>query len=367
MKTLLVIVCLVCLTWTNSFGQKGVPKNIKQSVKFLDIDCSDSLKTVIKATENKDLKELSYPWGNRKYKTIFNWLDDENSGIYKYLSKKGIDNFKVEVILENYKNHLLNKSIEEVALLKPYLEIEEKWRFEYENRATIDTLRGVYIPKDIEDCFGQINSFLDDSTKMMVKNWTEDEFSSMAHMGLGMWMRNNWHLWGGSRLAKYFNELEIYHPDDMSAIILNSYHRHLTGKEIKLDEQIRYYQDYWENIKTKKLKWKQEKFSEYKIGDTLEFSYNKGFVSKKQEEKWLDDICIAKGVIIERNETDFLIKVKVVETCDKKGIIYYDNDGYRIYNPKTKKWEAPPKRIIKKMKTNQEEWFDYEDWKTIEE
>jgi len=62
-----------------------------------------------------------------------------------------------------------------------------------------------------------------------------------------MWLRNNWQLWGGSRLSKYFNNLGIFHPDDMSGIILDSYHRYLTDKEIKLEEQINFYQEYWRN------------------------------------------------------------------------------------------------------------------------
>jgi hypothetical protein len=224
----------------------------------------------------------------------------------------------------------------------------------------------VYIPKNLEDCFTQINSFWTDSTKVEIKKLTENEFSGRLHHGFGTWMRNNWRLWGGSRLSKYFNDLGVYHPDDMSGIILDSYHRYLNNKEIKLDEQIKYYQDYWENSKKAELKRKEEEFSEYKIGDTLEFNYNKGYVSKEQEEKYDDDICIAKGIVTERNENDFLIKVKIIEACDKKGIIYYDNDGYRIYDPKTKRWSNPPKRIIKKVKANKEQWFEYKDWETLD-
>ena len=350
MRTVVLIIGLICLTFTNSFGQKSTPKNLKQTVKFLDEDCPDSLKKIIKTTDNKDLKNLSYPWGNSRYKTIFNWLDNEKSGISKYLTVREIDNFKVEVILENYKNHLLSKPVDETSLLKPYLEIEKKWRIEDENRAMIDTLRGIYIPKDLEDCFTQINSFWNDSTKIEVKKWSEDEFSAKVHLGFGMWMRNNWQLWRGSRFTKYFNELGIYHPDDMSGIILKSYHRHLNDKKTRLEEQVKYYQEYWEKAKINEIKRKQEEFSEYKIGDTLEFNYNRGFVSKEQENKY-DDICIAKGIMAEKNETDFLIKEKVIETCDRKGIIYYDNDGYRIYNQKTKKMDWPTKENYQKSKS----------------
>jgi hypothetical protein len=77
----------------------------------------------------------------------------------------------------------------------------------------------------------------------------EEEFTANAHFGFGMWMRNNWKLWGGSRLSKYFTDLGIFHPDDMSGIILTSYHRHLKGKEIKLEEQIKSYKDFWERNK----------------------------------------------------------------------------------------------------------------------
>jgi hypothetical protein len=108
-----------------------------------------------------------------------------------------------------------------------------------------DSLNGVYIPKNLEDCFKQIDSFWPDSTKMKIKAWSEQEFAGRAHMGFGMWMRNNWQLWGGSRLSKYFNELGVFHPDDMSGIILDSYHRYLTGKEINLQKQVNLSKAYW--------------------------------------------------------------------------------------------------------------------------
>jgi hypothetical protein len=113
------------------------------------------------------------------------------------------------------------------------------------DRFSPDSIDGVYIPKDLEDCFRQIDSFWPDSIKMKVKTWSEKEFASSVHMGTGMWMRNNWQLWGGSRLSKYFNELGVFHPDDMSGIILISYHRQLTGKELNLQKQIDFYKTYW--------------------------------------------------------------------------------------------------------------------------
>jgi hypothetical protein len=49
-------------------------------------------------------------------------------------------------------------------------------------------------------------------------------------------MRNNWGLWTGSRLATYFGDHGVHHPDDMSGIILTAYRRHLLGRAIKFEE-----------------------------------------------------------------------------------------------------------------------------------
>lgn len=104
-------------------------------------------------------------------------------------------------------------------------------------RIGADSIEGVYIPKNLYESLELINSFWDDSTKRKVSEWTEDEFVTNAHFGFGRWMRNSWGLWGGSRLSLYFNKLGVYHPEDMSGIILTSYHRNLVGKEIELEKQ----------------------------------------------------------------------------------------------------------------------------------
>ena len=101
MKNTITILTLIFLTTTFCFGQtKTVPKNLQQAVKFLDKDCPDSLKQIIKTTEDIKLKNLSYPWDGN-YKTIFNWTsdDNENSKIVQYLNSKGISSHQTEVIL----------------------------------------------------------------------------------------------------------------------------------------------------------------------------------------------------------------------------------------------------------------------------
>lgn len=102
----------------------------------------------------------------------------------------------------------------------------------------------IYIPADLEDSFVELKRML---TPAMLKNMNEGSEESMVgfHFGLGMWMRNNWGLRGGSRLAKYFNKIGIDNADDMSGIILDSFWRHLHSKPIKLKEQVAHYQMFW--------------------------------------------------------------------------------------------------------------------------
>ena len=64
-------------------------------------------------------------------------------------------------------------------------------------------------------------------------------------MGLGMWIRNNWGLWKRKKLADYFNTIGVYHPDDMSGIILTSYYRELNGENWKVDNQVENYKLFW--------------------------------------------------------------------------------------------------------------------------
>ena len=225
-----------------------------------------------------------------------------------------------------------------------------------ENKFELDSINGIYIPTDLEDCFRQINTFWNDSTKQQVANWTEDEFSSKAHMGFGMWMRNNWRLWGGSRLSKYFNDMGIYHPDDMSGIVLTSYHRQLTGSDIQLKKQVKYYQDYWEKAEREQEKSQKEEFKEFSVGDTVEFRYNYEFISESQENGYMDDSCYATAIIKDKNKKQLQLLVQLLDACDPKGIIIFSGD---IYSESGELIEEDKQTI---MKAGQELWTGFDLW-----
>jgi hypothetical protein len=107
---------------------------------------------------------------------------------------------------------------------------------------------GFYIPSDLDDALGEVDRIMGRRGRNQVLSLrTEDDMIGEFHFGLGQWMRNNWGLWGGSRLSNYFNDLGVHHPDDMSDIILDSYWRKLHDQPIDLDGQVLYYKQYWQN------------------------------------------------------------------------------------------------------------------------
>jgi len=102
-----------------------------------------------------------------------------------------------------------------------------------------------YKPVDLEDAVRHMDKLTDDSTKIWIRSLEEDEYVGQVHFSQGMWIRNNWHLWKGGELAKYFNSIGIVHPDDMSGIIFSCFYRELNGLPWNVDEQVTYYQNYW--------------------------------------------------------------------------------------------------------------------------
>lgn len=108
-----------------------------------------------------------------------------------------------------------------------------------------------YKPVDLEDAIHHLEKIHPDSIKQKIRAMTEKDFTTNMHQTLGIWIRNNWDLWKGGSLSRYFNSLNIFHPDDMSGIILTCYYRQLQGKEWEVEKQLKYYQDYWEAMKKK--------------------------------------------------------------------------------------------------------------------
>src|SRR5437764_8049632 len=69
-----------------------------------------------------------------------------------------------------------------------------------------DSKYKVYVPKDLENCYVELEKMLPENIIKEMKEGTEEDMIKFHH-GLGTWLRNNWGLWGGSKLSEYFNQM----------------------------------------------------------------------------------------------------------------------------------------------------------------
>jgi len=103
-------------------------------------------------------------------------------------------------------------------------------------------------PTTLEETYVYLDQIFDDTTKYGFMTLPEDVAAGRLHFGFGMWIRNNWGLWRNSKLKQYFLAKGITHPDDMSSIILTSYHRYLNNKIVDLDGQTKRRQDFYKGV-----------------------------------------------------------------------------------------------------------------------
>jgi translation elongation factor P/translation initiation factor 5A len=109
-------------------------------------------------------------------------------------------------------------------------------------------------PKNLAEC----NAYFDRSLKpkdiIYIQGLSADGLSSL-HMGLGMTIRNSWICGNRSpELVKYFNDMEIFHPDDISTIIIKNYWYYLNGKVFDINADIAHYKEYWRKSRESELK-----------------------------------------------------------------------------------------------------------------
>ena len=94
-------------------------------------------------------------------------------------------------------------------------------------------------PVNLESALEYLNNNWTEEQKIQFQMICEENIIKYTHLSIGMGIRNAWKLWEDNKLTRYFNDLGIIHADDMSSIILLSFHRKLNRKDIELEEQIK--------------------------------------------------------------------------------------------------------------------------------
>lgn len=97
-----------------------------------------------------------------------------------------------------------------------------------------------YIPSTLDEAIATLEA---DST--LAAAAVRGDVAAMHH-SLGRQLRNDWNLWfNGTPLSDWFSSIGIHHGDDRSGIILESFQRKMSGQDIDLDGQIKWYLDFW--------------------------------------------------------------------------------------------------------------------------
>jgi len=163
-----------------------------------------------------------------------------------------------------------------------------------------------YKPINLEEAVIQLTKILPDTTQKKILSMTEEEFLGGSHFGLGMWIRNNWGLWRGGELAKDFNYKGIFHPDDMSGIILKCYYRQLHNQDWELDEQIKFYQNYWKE--TREYQYRLENDTAFARQEKIKYESS----IRERNEKLKLEFPIGTQVKVWVDHSDFALRTQII-------------------------------------------------------
>jgi hypothetical protein len=244
-----LIVVQFCFGQIDSISSNGfyIPKNIDECNVVLNNVLGKKAKEKLKSAKIKDLRNITGLF------IVDEWLENDSTRLADYFKKlsltwedlgereflialsyhKFINNQPFDIVSESAKFTNRRDSI------KQKIEREREERYRINIKA--ESIDGIFIPTNLNSCFIELDRLLNDTIKQEIKN-TGDSFELVGkyHMGLGRWMRNAWGLWGGSRLQVYFHDRKIFHPDEISSIILESYAKYLNDEVLDSDEVIQF-------------------------------------------------------------------------------------------------------------------------------
>lgn len=120
-----------------------------------------------------------------------------------------------------------------------------------------------YVPKSLAEAHLFLDGYLVD--KELFKTCPEDQVMGIAHMTLGRWIRNRWHLWWSEELrdrvleknenyptekpeiVQMFNDHGVMIADDMCGIIIMSYHAKLNDRPYDVHKEAQRVVDFYAN------------------------------------------------------------------------------------------------------------------------
>lgn len=209
-----------------------------------------------------------------------------------------------------------------------------------------------YIPKDLNDAIHCLDCRWSEENKKSFKEKDEDSAATELHHGTGTALRNGWGLWKGkNKLYRFFKAKGVFHPDDISSIIITSFHRFLNGQPLNLDAQISFYIDYWEKSRKKaaeedeiQLQLVISEYDSFNINDSVKIHFS---VTPRKRHIRLYSIqkypfsgneadCFVIGVVKEKirkykKHQEYVLKISIEDICGYKKAYYgEDKNGFYV-------------------------------------
>jgi hypothetical protein len=157
-------------------------------------------------------------------------------------------NFCAMLLMAQQDSAQMMKTIDKsdkVIIKRQQKEIDMMYDSVYNWRIQQKKLDDIYIPMDLFDCFKQLDKLMDDGVRERFMAFSDEEVDRRTHGSLGIWIDHKWQLTDGSRLTAYFRKMGVPHPDYMIGIIITSYHRYLHKRDLKVKEQVAFFQEKW--------------------------------------------------------------------------------------------------------------------------
>ena len=210
-------------TKTNIFDMP-IPADLQASIRILDKTLPEEHRALI-----KDLPPDSIIFHEpfiTGTKFFYLWKICDSSKLTGFFNKQGLQDCKhiYKVILVSYHRHLNDKPIkfeQQIQKLKAHPPDLSNTNLIVDRK---DSVHDTYIPENPEDCFFTLTKVLSKANIDTIRALPSSSKTLKYHMTLGRWIRNNFGLWGNSRLAKYFLNRGVNHPDHMSGEIMKYYY-----------------------------------------------------------------------------------------------------------------------------------------------
>ena len=104
------------------------------------------------------------------------------------------------------------------------------------------------IPTKFTECNDALNAELSADEKIDFMLLKREDLIRTHHV-LGCLIRNKWGLWTQAPLYTDMVSLGFSHPDDMSATIIKEYWLYLNNLPSEISEDLKRYNEHWNNIK----------------------------------------------------------------------------------------------------------------------